>query len=55
MSEFVETPASIDALRRFFEAHQRAYSAITPLGFLEAMAKANEVAAELRSMPRPTT
>ena len=52
MSEFVETPASVDALRRYFEAHQRAYCAITALSFAEAMAEANKAAAELCSMQR---
>jgi hypothetical protein len=55
MSEFAETPASIDALRRYFEAHEQASSAKTAIGFAEAMVKASKAAAELRNMPRPTT
>lgn len=54
MSGFAETPASVEALRRYFEAHQQASSAVTAQRFAEAMAEANQAAADLRNMPRPT-
>jgi hypothetical protein len=54
VSGFAETPASVDALRRYFEAHQRARDAVTGQRFADAMADANQAAAELRNMPRPT-
>ena len=45
-----ETAASIDALRRYFEAHQAAARAMTFTGFSEAMSAANRAAEELRNL-----
>ncbi len=50
---FAESQESAAALRRYFEAHEAAYQAVTPSSFAACMAAANKAAAELRSMPRP--
>ena len=42
--------AQLDALRRYFLAHEAASAAITGAAFAEAMAAANKAAQELRVM-----
>ena len=54
MSEFSETPASVEALRRYFEAHEAAQQAISAAAFAACMAAANLAAQELRTLPRPS-